>query len=250
MAVVDDMRISVNGCRPEGNQTIGVMIGSQAEDPQRLADFIDWLYSPEGIMASQASGPSDACGPEGLTWEMGENGPVLTEFGISALGGVEIEVPKEWGGGSWKEGVCAFNVTFVQSVDENPKTGEPYMYKLWSSAEEARSGLDKAWSSTTGADTAMEYLQDHGMLVVAPGDSYVDSEENYQITTIRNQCRTGLINYSWELIFAEDQEQFEQISDEMIKTLENLKFEQIFRYDGQCAKEKYLERQEMVKEYG
>ena len=70
------------------------MIGSKAEDPQRLADFIDWLYSPEGIMVSCAQ-TSSTCGPEGLTWEMKDGKPVLTEFGKKALSGEEIEVPEE-----------------------------------------------------------------------------------------------------------------------------------------------------------
>ena len=249
MVPVKDMKISINGCRPQGNQTIGVMIGSQADDPQRLADFIEWLYSPEGIMASQASGPSETCGPEGLTWEMGESGPELTEFGKSALGGESVEVPDEWGGGSWQEGICAFNVTFVQSVDTNPQTGEAYMYKLWNSGQKERTKLDDDWTEVTGVLNAMEYLEKHNMLIVAPGDSYVNAKEDYQITTIRNQCRVSLIGYSWDLIYAEDEMQFSGIFVEMEETLENLKFAQIFHYDEQCAREKNQERQEIVEEY-
>ena len=36
-------------------------------------------------------------GPEGLCWEYGEDGPVLTDFGKKALMGEDVEVPGEWG---------------------------------------------------------------------------------------------------------------------------------------------------------
>lgn len=248
MVPIQDMKISVNGCQPGGSSEMAVMIGSQAEDPARLADFIDWLYSPEGIMASQASGPSDACGPEGLTWEMKESGPALTEFGRQALGGEMVSVPAEWGGGTWQEGVCAFNVTFVQTVDTNPETGVPYMYTLWESARNERTLLDERWTAVTGADNAMEYLETQDMLVAAPGDSYASGKEDYQITTIRSQCADCLTDYSWKMVFAGDEETYAALAQTMTQNLENLKFDLLFTYDSRQAEEKYRERQDMIHE--
>lgn len=51
---VADTQIYSWGCYAKGNPTNSAMIGSKAQDPQRMADFIDWLYSPEGIMESCA----------------------------------------------------------------------------------------------------------------------------------------------------------------------------------------------------
>lgn len=96
LADIEDMQIFSYGCVPNGNAKNCIMIGSKAEDPQRMADFIDWLYSPEGIMAS-AQQTASTCGPEGLTWEMQDGQPVLTEFGKSALGGADTTVPDEMG---------------------------------------------------------------------------------------------------------------------------------------------------------
>ena len=57
MAPVEDMQIFSYGSCPEGNSTQVIAIGNNAEDPQRMADFIDWLYSPEGIeLNGQANG--------------------------------------------------------------------------------------------------------------------------------------------------------------------------------------------------
>lgn len=250
MVPVKDMKIMSSGCRTFGYQEIGVMIGSKAEDPQRLADFIDWLHSPEGIMASQASGTSGTCGPEGLTWEVKDGKPVLTEFGKQALNGSEVNVPEEWGGGSWKEGVCALNVTFVNAVDLNPDTNEPYMFTLWESTiADNTTKLDENWSKVTGATTAMQYLEDHDMLVVVPGDSYVSPEEDSQISTLRSQCGSSLTDYSWRMVFAENEEKFESLFAEMQSTLNGLGYEEVYEYDKQCAMEKVAARKEVVDVY-
>ena len=116
LADIDNMQIFSYGCIPNGNAKNCIMIGSKAEDPQRLADFIDWLYSPEGIMAS-ASQTGSTAGPEGLTWEMQDGQPVLTEFGQEALNGNDPTVPDEWGGGSWSDGVSQLNYTAVNKKD-------------------------------------------------------------------------------------------------------------------------------------
>lgn len=250
LAPVKDMKISLNGCRTLGYQELGIMIGSNAEDPQRLADFIDWLYSPEGVMASQASGTSGTCGPEGLTWEIKDGEPVLTEFGEQALGGAEVTVPDEWGGGTWKEGVCALNVTFVNAVDLNPETQRPYMYTLWDSTiKNNATKLDEDWSKFMGAESAMDYLEEHDMIEVAPGDSYVTPEEDSQITTLRTQCGASLTDYSWRMVFAADENTFNSLYEEMKDTLDGLNFDQLLEYDTKCANEKTQARAEVVEIY-
>lgn len=136
LAPIADECIFSYGCQVNGNGgNAGIMIGSKAEDPQRLADFIDWLYSPEGIMESCAQTAS-TCGPEGLTWEMKDGEPILTDFGKQALYGETVNVPDEWGGGTWKDGVSALNYKAVNQLDVNPETGICYDYTTWSSVLE------------------------------------------------------------------------------------------------------------------
>ncbi|MFR5058937.1 hypothetical protein [Faecalimonas umbilicata] len=121
MAPVEDMQIFSYGSCPEGNSTQVIAIGSNAEDPQRMADFIDWLYSPEGIeLNGQANG---AAGIKGLTWDVNEDGkPELTEFGKEALPMNDVAVDEEYGGGNWKDGVSALNFKTVNLEDIDPNT--------------------------------------------------------------------------------------------------------------------------------
>ncbi len=251
LAPVGDMKIGVNGCRILGNDEIAVMIGSKAEDPQRIADFIGWLYSPEGIMASQANGTSGSCGPEGLTWEKGSDGePALTDFGKKALNGDEVSVPEEWGGGSWADGVSALNITFVNTVDLNPDTNQPYMFSLWKSTiNDNKTALDEDWDAQMNADSAIGYLKDHDMLEVAPGDSFVAPEEDSQITNLRSQCGDTLTEYSWKIAFADSEDAFNSLYEELQTAEEGLNFETLFAHDKEQAQARVQAREDVVSLY-
>ena len=90
-----------------------------------MADFIDWLYSTEGIRLNGQTG--GAAGIEGLTYEINSDGkPELTDFGKEALPNNSVEVPEEYGGGNWKDGISALNFKTVNLQDIDPDTGEAY----------------------------------------------------------------------------------------------------------------------------
>lgn len=129
-APVKDMKIFSYGSCPEGDSSRVICIGSNAEDPQRMADFIDWLYSPEGIRLNGQS--NGAAGIEGLTYEVNSDGkPELTDFGKKALPNNSVEVPEEYGGGNWKDGVSALNFKPVNLEDIDPDIGEAYDWQTW-----------------------------------------------------------------------------------------------------------------------
>lgn len=243
---IADMKDLSYGCRPNGDrQTIA--IGSKAEDPERLADFIDWLYSPEGIQMSSAQ-TSSSSGPEGLTWEMKDDRPVLTEFGWKAFyEGGETQVPEEWGGGTWKDGVSALNFPAVVPSDINPETGFPYNYTLWDSVLEANvTPLDEDWQKKMEAKTTLEYLEKNDQLMVAPGASYIAPAEDTEITTLRGQCRAIIIEYSWKAVFASDEDEFNSLIKEMQDTVEGLGYDKVLAVDMQNAKDQNAAREAAV----
>ncbi|MGN0294559.1 MAG: extracellular solute-binding protein [Lachnospiraceae bacterium] len=237
------------GCYSEGNGKTVIAIGSKAKDPERLADFIDWLYSPEGMeIAGQAGG---AAGPEGLTWEMDGDTAVLTEFGKKALPGNDVEVPEEWGGGSWKDGISALNFKPLCLVDIDPRSQEPYMVTMWSSVLNRKdTKLDRDWQAWAGgAKTTVEFLEEKNALSVAAGTSYIPPEESADITTLRNQCKTVITDRSWKMIYAEDEAEFDSILENTQKTLKGLGYEQVLAVDLQNAKDEAASRNKAVKDY-
>lgn len=232
LAPIDDMQIYSYGCQPDGNAKTVISIGSNAQDPQRLADFIDWLYSPEGICLNSAQSTNATAGPEGLTWEKTENGPLLTQFGFDALiSGLSVTVPEEYGGGKWADGVSALNYKAVALTDCDPD-GYPYAYTLWDSVLSLeKSKLQKDWNDFMGASNTLEYLQKHKQIVVSPGCSFSVATDNSEISTIRNQCRTIIVDYSWRMVFAESEKEFYSLLKEMQDTVISIGYEQVLAAD-------------------
>lgn len=249
MADIEDMNIYSYGCSPDGNHKTVIAIGSHAQDPERMADFIDWLYSPEGISASGVYSMASTAGPEGLAWEYGEDGPYLTEFGKKALLEGDAQVPEEWGGGSWKDGICELNYIAVGKSEKDDK-GYPYEFRLWESVLELEeTSLDKDWREKMGSSTTMNYLIENDKLMVAPGCGYTAPAETVEETAIRKQCRASIQKYSWEMIFAEDEEEFYKLYEELKEEVDSYGYETILAFDMENARAKEAARKAIVEEY-
>lgn len=55
LAPLENMKVYSDGFQPDGDGATIVAIGSKAKNKARLAKFIDWMYSPEGIYASSSN---------------------------------------------------------------------------------------------------------------------------------------------------------------------------------------------------
>lgn len=232
---VKDEKVFSYGCTPNGQAKYVIGIGSKAQDPQRMMDFIDWLYSPEGIMYSCAQTAS-SCGPQGLTWDMVDGRPELTDFGKEALLNGDATVPDEWGGGSWKDGISQLNFQTVLASDNNPDTGFPYNYTLWESVIELNATpLDKDWQEKNGALSTVEYLKNNDQLLVAPGTDFVSPAEESEITTLRSQCKAIIIENSWKMVFAKNEDEFYSLLKNMQDTVKGLGYDDVLAFDKECA---------------
>lgn len=235
MADIADMLIYSYGRTQLGNMESVIAIGAEAKDPERMADFIEWLYSPEGVMCNEAGGLSGAAGPEGICWEYGENGPILTEYGKKALFESDVAVPEEFGGGIWEEGLSELNFKPLDLSGSDDK-GYPYQFQLWDSVQQMQeTALDREWREYMGAETTMEYLMEHDKIIVSPVGSFVTTPDSVEQAAIRKQCRNVIQQYSWDMIFAEDEQAFYQLLHEMQTKLAGLGFQEILAFDMENA---------------
>jgi putative aldouronate transport system substrate-binding protein len=248
-APVKDMKIFSYGSCPEGDSSRVICIGSNAEDPQRMADFIDWLYSPEGIRLNGQS--NGAAGIEGLTYEVNSDGkPELTDFGKKALPNNSVEVPEEYGGGNWKDGVSALNFKPVNLEDIDPDIGEAYDWQTWETTiANNQTELDKDWAEHMGASSTMEYVQNNNMLEVAPGSSYSIPEADSNITTVRGQCKSAVVDNSWKMVFASNDSEFASILKDMQTTAKGLGYDDVLEVDKQNAKDWTAARKASAEKY-
>ena len=251
LADIEDMQIYTEGCNQSGSRKTVIAIGAQAKDPQRLADFIDWLYSPEGISSNGVQSSSETAGPQGLSWDYGEDGkPYLTEFGKEALLNNDAVLPEEWGGSTWAEGISVLNYKPVSSCELDDK-GYPYAYPLWDSVIELRETvLDEDWQEHMGAGNTREYLLENNRMLVAPGCDYVSPAESSEITTLRAQCRSVIQKYSWDMVFADDEEEFYDLLKQMQEEAISLGYEEVLAVDRANVEDYRKARKEALKEYG
>ncbi len=250
IAPVKDLDIFSYGANPLGNKYV-IGVGSKAEDPQRMVDFIDWLYSPEGVMMS-SSQTGGTCGPEGLTWEMKLGRPVLTDFGKEAFSGnAELEMPADWGGGTYKDGISQLNFQAVQNIDINPVNNEPYNYALWDSTVEANvTPLDTSWQTFMKANTTLDYLTQHDMFSVAAGNGYIAEAAPSEIDSLRNQIKTIIIENSWKMVFAKNEAEFNSTLKQMQETVIGLGYNQVLEFDQKISDQVTAARKEAAAAYG
>lgn len=220
---IGTQKVVTNGFSPYGNG-FSIAIGANAEDPERIMEYLDWTCSVEGM--------NYYCGHiEGLTYEIIDGKQTLTEYGKNAWTDGST-VPEEMGGGSYKEGNCQVNGNIVNKTDTNPETGESYDSGLWETTlAEGRTLLDEQWSEVFGAGSMMDYIEERDMMEVIPASDYTAPAESSELQNMRTQCATLITQTSWQMVFAESEDEFNQLWNEMKEQLPGLGYDEIIKAD-------------------
>ena len=252
IAPIKDQTIFSYGASVYGGKQI-FAIGSKAKDPQRIAAFIDWLYSAEGTYSNNSQ-TQGAAGPEGLTWDLNSNKePELSDFGREALlGDGTAKVPAEWGGGTYKDGASALNVTTVLPIQVDEATGQPFSYQFWPTYQESTANaVSTDWSSKMNdATSTMDYLVKADQVAVAPGSGYVAPADSSEISTLRNQIKASIVELSWKMSFAANQGEFDSLLKQMQDTVNGLGYDKVLKVDMDNAKAQDAARVEVAKKFG
>ena len=95
--------------------------------------------------------------------------------------------------------------------------------------------MKKAWQKRFGADEPAQWMQKNNKLVISPNVSVALPTDTNDISAIRAQCRDAVNKYSWQMIYAADDAEFEKLWDEMTKTLDGYGFQDLMKFD----KDKY-----------
>lgn len=236
MIDIEDMMIYEHGCSQDGNYDEVICIGADVEDPQRMVDFVDYLYSDDGIYENQAAENGGSAGLEGITWEMVDGQPQLTDYGIDVFYNQSSDViPGDTNGNTYRDGISMLNYTAV-NLTEIAENGFPYSYELWESEmNRTATALQNKWSEVMDADTTIDYLKKNGKLLISPGCEYNEGEESAEIKEIREAVKRIVIDNSWKMVFANDEEQFNSLWQEMKSKCEGLGFEDVYEFDLQNA---------------
>lgn len=203
----------------------GIGSGVSEEEKLRILEFFDWLCSPEGLTMQHV-------GQEGLIYTVNDDGTyTLTPEGMVRFSS-EVQVPEEYGGGTWNDGNNQVNQWIVAAIEMNPVTGETVSADYWASYLEANNTVtNKEWSEKFGAENEVEYLKENGQLTPVPSVNLALAIDSTDIALIRSQCGDIVKDTSWKAIFAADDAEFEQLWDNMCETLNGLGWEQLIEFD-------------------
>lgn len=187
-------------------------IGANTEYPELCMAIINYLTTPEGYMTYNY-GPKDACwyyDEEGNSW--------LTELGEQAQADRKgTMMPEEWGGGTFNDGTFqANNTTWSKDASNPDSNGETYNYINWKSQRKDETyDILQDWRDKYGQYTFQEYMNTTNFKV-ALGTSYTESKRSDELQIIWEQVAECLVNYTWQAIYAENDDEYNRIVNEMI----------------------------------
>lgn len=200
-------------------------IGSQVDDAkyQRIMEFLDWYASPEGLMFQHS-------GIEGFNYEKGDDGRLYIKNSNALMD--NLPVPEEWGGAGYNDGNNAINQWIVSANSTNPLTGETYATAYWSTyKEETMTDMKKEWAEKFGAAEPVDYMKANNKLVISPNVSVSLPTDTPDIGVVRNQCNETICDYSWRMIYAKDDAEFDAMWDEMSATMDGVGFQDLVKFD-------------------
>jgi multiple sugar transport system substrate-binding protein/putative aldouronate transport system substrate-binding protein len=200
-------------------------VGSSVDDEkyQRIMEFLDWYASDESVMYQH-------CGIEGFNYEVGQDGRYYVKNDNALMD--NLPVPEEWGGGGYNDGFNKFNQWIVASISTNPKTGEPYNTQYWSTYKESiMTDMKRDWAEKFGAPEPVDYMKKNNVLSVSPNVSITLPSDPPDISVVRNQCEDLLEDFTWRMIFAKNQAEFDSMWDQMTSQLNGLGFQDLIKHD-------------------
>lgn len=220
-----DEQMFSSGFSPYGGQRIW-SIGAKTKYPDRVMQFLNWLYTPEGIEESNY-------GPKGLIWDIKDGKPTLTDFGYKAIVN-SVNMPGEYGGGLYKDGTNSINNTTIALSMTNPETGEPYDYTLWSSfLNHNPDPVVKSWRDTMGSMTMKDYVVKHNQVLVQPAyfNGQPPAPEPSDIKQKHGEVGKVIKEYSWKMMFSKDDNEFNSLKQQMILKAKGLGYDDVVKWE-------------------
>ena len=194
----------------------------EGEKYDRIMEFLNWYASVEGMTFQHA-------GIEGLNYIV-EDGKFVPYKDNALMD--NLPVPEEFGGGGYQDGNNAINQWIGNALNTNPVTGEGYAMKHWSSYKAKNmTQMKKEWQETFNAEDDVDWMKKNGVLLASPNVSVALKTDTIDIGMIRVDVNKVLCEYTWKMIFAEDEETFEALWDQMVKKMDGFGYKELYAFD-------------------
>lgn len=202
-------------------------IGSKVSKEKRaeILKFLDWYASPEGAQYEHD-------GLKDVIYTVLDNGAIeLTTDGY-AKDTRDVQIPEEFGGGTYKDGNNQINQWITSSVSVNPATGECYEVNLLTATKKANeTKMTKEWTQFYNAANEVEYYRKNGQLDIVPSENLLFAPDSTDMSMIRSQCGESICDTSWKLIYAKNDEDFDMMWNAMLNDLNGLGWDKLVKFD-------------------
>ena len=206
-------------------------IGANTQYPELCMEIINWLCTPEGTMTYNY-------GPEGLCWYYDEDGYThFTDFGKKAYTDRTTAMIDDYEGlGNFNDGCMQFNNTTWSVNATNPDSnGEKYNQEFWKSNQtEAGCDTEQDWRDYYGVSSVQEYMEKQ-KYVVAPATSFTLASKTDDFKTTWSAVTDVIVTYSWRAIYANSDEEYDQIVAEMKEQATNYGYDECVEWSLEQA---------------
>ena len=203
----ENIKVLHQGLQPIGKNW-SVSVSSATKYPEAAMRFVDFIYSEEGAMLLHN-------GPKGVTWDVGDDGkPYVTKEGYE----YQLDTTKELPGGSnIPESQNFLNVLPLYETEMSKEYGVPIGYKYWEKTADAPADtkLEDEWQADYGAEDQIEYLSKVDGIAVAPFAPIPPIPDDLE--QISGRVGDVVKTYSWKMVMAKDDAEFNQLKEEMIE---------------------------------
>ena len=207
------------------NKTIGrtwfYAASSKSEHPDRCAQFLNWFYDPDNIFFIDN-------GPQGTVWDIDEDGNYyVTEEGWTYINDTKKELPE---GGTIKAG-DKWNTPGISGGTLHPEKGVSMSYRYWESTLSRKpNDLKAIWQDKNGAVNTYTYLTEKDMLAHATQAVNMITPADDDLQMIISQIGDKVKTYSWQMVYAANEEEFNAIWEKMVSESNTLGLEQVTNY--------------------
>lgn len=215
-----------------GNSQFVIGINAKTENIEACLNFIDMMADPDAYLWVRS-------GPAGEIWDVDENGvATFTEkgmdFAVEMGGGDTTGFTTESG-----EEVVLWNTPWIvqdggvlTSYTDPDGNRRPCITTAWNEMIELSSntGVHESWKKATGYDTWQEWLEAEDAWVTNSAltnvelfESTPDDMMKLTIDAISDKVTTA----SWKMVYAETDEEFDKLWDQMVSDCEGLGAQEI-----------------------
>ena len=205
--------------QPYGDPAFVIGISADCKNVDAALSFLNALANPDVLYQLR-------CGPEGEAWYMEDGVAHITDEAAEMVATGQTYILKNG------EKLLNWGMTFVtgelsdyMGPDGQPRTAG---FDAWLEVMKIKNDNDtfKNWQKTTGGyENWTALLEDKGAYYLESDLDYISGfasnpDDTMQFTI--DSIRDTVVNASWNMVYANSDEQFESIWDEMVKNCEEL----------------------------